>query len=177
MADQFTPEERSLIERLQNAPQPTLSEARFEAIRAQMLHAMDVPPVPAPRTGFTPSVPVMAAVVVVIVVIIIVIVSGIFTPQNTEPTLVPSVTVPPTVIMTPTPEVTVETTSEVAPEATVEATEESTPEATPESTGEAVIVIESAGRTRSTATSSPFLGSRLKSIQMTRCSVLSKSAM
>ncbi len=130
MVDQFTPEERSLIERLQNAPQPTLNPDRFEAIRAQMLNAMDMPPAPTPRTGFTPSMPVIAAVVVVIVVIVVVIVSGIFTPQSSEPTQVPSLTAPPTIIMTPTPE------------ATVEATAESTPEATPESTDEAVIVIE-----------------------------------
>jgi hypothetical protein len=135
MADQFTPEERGLIERLQNAPQPNLNPDRFEAIRAQILNAMDVPPLsPAPRPGFTPSVPLIGAAVVIIVVVVIV--SVILKPQSAIPT--PSLTAPPTVIMTPTPEATAENT----PEATVEATEETTPEATPESTDEAVIVIE-----------------------------------
>ena len=74
MAEAFSPQEQALIERLQNAPQSALSVERFDAIRAQMLQAMDAPPAPTPRTGITLSTPVIAVAAVVIVMIIIVIV-------------------------------------------------------------------------------------------------------
>jgi hypothetical protein len=41
---EFTPQEQELIERLSNAPHPSLNPAAFEMIRGRMLDAMDNPP-------------------------------------------------------------------------------------------------------------------------------------
>jgi hypothetical protein len=115
MADQFTPQEQQLIERLRNAPQPTLNESRFEAIRAQMLNAMDTPPPPAPRLG--PSTPIITVVALTVTVVIVIAVfsSGILSPHPAE-----------TPIPTAAPEATLEVTTEVTPEATAEITAEAT---------------------------------------------------
>ncbi|MBZ0290139.1 MAG: hypothetical protein K8I30_21125, partial [Anaerolineae bacterium] len=70
---EFSPQEQELINRLANAPQPTLKPDAFEAIRARMLDAMDMPvaqphvPRAARRSWWSPS-PLMAAVVVMVLV-------------------------------------------------------------------------------------------------------------
>jgi hypothetical protein len=115
--DSFTPEERALIERLSNAPQPEMKADAFEAIRARMLDAMDTPyPAPdiqpVPRT-FPASVPFMlGAVAIVVIAFVAVFIAISNRPSTEEPLAVPSqtsalsITVVPTftpVILTVTP--------------------------------------------------------------------------
>lgn len=134
MAEQFTSQEQSLIQRLQNAPQPSLSQSSLDVMRLRILNAMDAPPLPAPRSLPILTTPVITAGVVIIVIVVIIILNaaGVFTPKSTpEPTLVPA-TATATTTVTPTPSPT--TSATTAPEAT--------PEVTPEVTDSAVIVIE-----------------------------------
>lgn len=93
MADQFDPQERALIERLQNAPQSELSPASFDAIRARLLDAVDKPPLPAPRppVRFTPVVVVAAVVGLMLVVTVVLAALGVFTPAPAStPTVAPT---------------------------------------------------------------------------------------
>lgn len=137
MADQLTPQEQNLIARLQNAPQPELRPDAFEAIRARMLDAMNLPPAPAPAPGLTLSLPIIVIIVVVIGIIGVIIGIGIGSQPPPTPTPIPSVTLPAEIA---TEEITPEITPSLT--ATPEPTAEATPEITPEATTEAIIIIE-----------------------------------
>ncbi len=152
MAEQLTPEEQNLIARLQNAPQPELRPDAFEAIRAQMLNAMNLPPVPAP-TPLVSLPAIVGALVVVIVVIGIVVIGGVGQQESTTPTPVlttaPSATLPAEIATVEvTPEIvpsltaTLEPTATLTAEATTEPTPEITPETTLEPTLDSIIIIE-----------------------------------
>ena len=133
MAEQFTSQEQFLIQRLQRAPQPTLSPERFSAIRVSLFEAMDRPPLPSPRTALRFSAPVVVAAVIVIVVVITVVLvaSGVF-----SPTPIPTTTIAPTQTASPI------VTQTPSPTPTASSTSTSTPEATPETTQEPVLVVE-----------------------------------
>ena len=135
---EFNPQELDVINRLANAPQPTLNPAAFEMIHAQMLNAMDTPPKsfrPGRRLGSRP--PVIAAVVVTIALVSsMVILISISTGKNPTPTV--SLTVMPT--FTTVPPSVAPTGVIVTEAATLTSTTETTPEAT--ATLESVIVVE-----------------------------------
>jgi hypothetical protein len=163
----FNPQEQGLINRLANAPQPSLNPAAFELIRARMLDAMDQPipdaPDPGqirPQGGLTITQVailglVIAAAIVVILVIVVIIsapkpiqtpVSTV--PSTTIPTLAVTVTPLPQVIATladtamPTQTALPEPTQTLTPEVTPDSIPEATPEITSTPTLEPVIVVE-----------------------------------
>lgn len=109
--ESFSPDELALIERLQNAPQPTLPPAAFDTIRARMLDAMNTPvPQPTPRLPF--STPVIITIVIVVATAILIGIILIVTrPSESVPT-------PPAVIPTLTTLVPTVTPVESTPEAT-----------------------------------------------------------
>lgn len=145
MADQLTPQEQNLIARLQNAPQPELRPEAFEAIRAQMLDAMNLPPAPAPTPPV--SLPtIVGALVVVIVIVGIVVIGGAGQQASTTSTPAPPTASVPAEIVTAevTPEIVPSLTATLEPTTTLtaEVTAETTPEITPEATLDSVIIIE-----------------------------------
>lgn len=126
---EFDPQEQAVINRLANAPQPTLNPAAFEMIRAQMLDAMDAPPQIKPMRRVWSRPPVIAAVAVTVVLasFVIILVSNLsgVSPTPTSPptspptfTIVPPTTVPTAVTITKAPPMT----SSVEPTVTVTAT-------------------------------------------------------
>lgn len=74
--DQFTPDEQVLIEQLQNAPQPALKPAAFDAIRQRMFEAMDnpLPPQPSQPGGVNLPRPVFIALTVGLIGLVTVII-------------------------------------------------------------------------------------------------------
>jgi len=69
--DQFTPQEQSLIERLQNAPQRQLKSIKVEAIETQILNAVDLPRVsPRPKLSLPRTFPALVALAVIVAVIV-----------------------------------------------------------------------------------------------------------
>lgn len=161
MADTFSPEELNLIQRLGNAPQPSLRPERLEAIRLQLLEAMDLPPLPPANPIIPPAVVLIVVIVALAVGLIIGIVLGrggqpsatlpplpsveiIITAEATE-TLVPTVTATdlPTetaIPITPTNQLPTETaTIQASPTVMATNPASATPESTP---AVGVIVIE-----------------------------------
>jgi hypothetical protein len=141
--DQFTPDERALIERLASAPQPNLKPAALNTIRQQMFDALDAPPAPPSAPSSLTPLGGMFPTVIVIVVIVASIIGVIFFTRNTPSessleTATPFPTVAPTEATVPalvsTSEVTAEASAEIAPEVTA------TP--IPESTLQAEVTIE-----------------------------------
>jgi len=102
---EFTSQEQELIERLANAPQPSLNPAAFEMIRARMLDAMDAPQLDSsPRLPGRPTpinIPLIAALAAVLIVGVGIILL-VANPPN-QPTTITPLTAVPTAIPTFTP--------------------------------------------------------------------------
>jgi hypothetical protein len=129
---EFDPQEQVVINRLTNAPQPSLEPDAFEAIRVQMLAAMDVPQLP-PKSlkpgqqlwSHTPIIAVVAVTIALVSSIAIYISnsSGVKSAPTVAPTFVPTLTIIPSTQAIPTdaaiptlsliPEIIGETTPEV----------------------------------------------------------------
>src|SRR5579871_6754367 len=81
MADQFTPQEQALIDRLQQAPQLRLSASKVEAIQERILAAGSAPaPVSRPRRLYRMPLPVLA-VAAATVILVFLLVEGRVEPQ------------------------------------------------------------------------------------------------
>jgi uncharacterized membrane protein YgcG len=110
MSQQFTSEEQQLIERLQNAPQPNLKPAVYDAIRAGMFEAMDAPPPPSIPQGPVIHLPlsVFIGIVVVVVGLVIAVIVLNFQLQTQSISVTPSPIFTPVVSTTaaPSPDVT-----------------------------------------------------------------------
>ncbi|MEO8612372.1 MAG: hypothetical protein ABI690_31040 [Chloroflexota bacterium] len=143
---EFDPQEQDMINRLTNAPQPSLNPDAFEAIRARMLDAMDMP---APQQPHSPisgrqwlsHPPVIAAIIVSVLIVSSAII--LLTNQNAQPptpTSIPTI-VPTFTLIPPTSQIPTETmTSIPTPSLVPEVTESTTPEVT--ATIGPVIVVE-----------------------------------
>ena len=147
--DSFTPEERALIERLSNAPQPDLTPDAFEAIRAQMLDAVDSPPSGTPLPGPKPPVNIFVAAGAVALVSIVVVAVAITSLQrpNETPLAAPSATIAPTatpILPTATPIPSeIAATQEAIPQSVSDTpTPTGTAAESPTATLESVIVVE-----------------------------------
>jgi hypothetical protein len=143
---EFTPQEQDLINRLANAPQPGLPPDAFDAIRARMLDAMDMPTVYPGRRLPGRSLPISApllALAAAALVVVVGIVAIFNRPAATmTPTSLPTFTnqpptVTPPVVIAPTQSVPVEPT-----QPTQAATTEVAPPSTLTPTLESVIVVE-----------------------------------
>lgn len=142
---EFTPQEQELINRLANAPQPSLNPAAFEWIRVRMLDGLDTPPLDVsprlqPLWPSPISVPRVAALAAVVIVVL-----GILMLLNRSSELIILTTVPPTAVPMVT---TIPPTASLQAEVivTVEASPTPPPVITPEqiatATLEPVIVVE-----------------------------------
>jgi len=94
---EFSPQEQEVIDRLANAPQPSLNPAAFELIRARMLDGLDTPPLDVspplrPSRPSPMSIPLVAALAAVVIVALGVVML-LNRPQDTiTPTTVPMAT-------------------------------------------------------------------------------------
>jgi len=69
--EQFTPQEQSLIERLEGAPQHRLSSTKVEAIEARILNAVDLPaPAPRPQLSVPKGFPALVTLATIIALIL-----------------------------------------------------------------------------------------------------------
>lgn len=105
--DTFTPEEQAIIERLKNAPQPTLKPKAFDAIQAKLFLEMETPSLPFWRTKVGLS-SIGGGVMIAIILITIIGISVINSDDST-PTIAPIPSQTSTAeIITPTAEGTLE---------------------------------------------------------------------
>ena len=132
----FDPQEQGLIERLQNAPQPRLRPAAYDAIRDRMLEAMDVP-LPVQDTPTVPSVPLPIVIGIVgVVIIIAAVIIGVILSAQGQNAVVPAPSATPTLTLTltatPQPSATLTpTVRDITAEASATATATITPRYTP----------------------------------------------
>jgi hypothetical protein len=98
---EFTPQELALIERIKNAPQPTLGHDAFERLRAQVIAEVDALPPSTPPSQPGTSLPAPTMIVIAVMVVVIIVSILILTstrsqaPQPTQPPSATGVTATP----------------------------------------------------------------------------------
>lgn len=147
---EFTPQERALIERVQNAPQPDLKPDTYARMRQQLLAEVDLVPAPGTQPRLSPHLSALTIIIVVVAALAVAALVFVFLQQAPSqvafPTAQPSLTstlsgetLMPTLVVTQTPFL--ESMGEITAE-TAEATPAPTMTATPSVTLESVMVIE-----------------------------------